>query len=247
MKMTLSSATALVALSASAFAADLPSRAAPTAAPVPVFTWTGFYAGGSIGGVNLRSKYDELTGYGTSGGFPLTRGKGNGILASVDAGYNYQVGNIVFGLEGDIGLSTARANGSLVNRFPTYIETNYLHARLSALATLRGRVGFAYDRVLVYATGGLAVAKLRLEGDHEAPVSIDPNVTNGIAAVNGWRAGWVVGGGAEYALTSKVSFRVEGLHLGLAGETTGRAGNGCRFAFKKSGTTVVRTGLNYKF
>ena len=126
MKNILLSSVAVMGLTAGALAADLPSRRAPAPyVAVPVFTWTGFYAG-----VNAGYGFD--VGRATQGPFPLggnvgtnpalpagtivtpgTRGGRDGFVGGGQVGYNYQFGNFVLGVEADIqGLATAKANAT---------------------------------------------------------------------------------------------------------------------------------------
>src|ERR1041385_5861634 len=105
--------SAAMLMSGAAFAADLPARMpakAPLYAPV-LYTWTGFYVGGNFGWG--WSTGDANT---TLGGVPGTvSGSGNGALGGVQAGYNWQTGALVLGVEADIQLSGARANFNGVN------------------------------------------------------------------------------------------------------------------------------------
>ena len=91
------------ALSLPALAADLPDRMEPVApvAYVPVFTWTGFYLGGELGWIQTNPRY-------TAGAvllgapFIVTSGSDkNGLSYGILGGYNYQVGQLVLGIEGD--------------------------------------------------------------------------------------------------------------------------------------------------
>lgn len=153
-RVALLSATAgCVALTAQA--ADLPRRAPPPPAPLalPVFTWTGFYAGlnagyafhaGSSG--HTDPTYGAVTGGARSGGFA-----GGGQI-----GYNYQFApgsGLVIGVETDIqGASFAKADAAYLGTTPYYS----VRPSPDYFGTVRGRLGYAFDRVLVYGTGGFA-------------------------------------------------------------------------------------------
>jgi outer membrane immunogenic protein len=113
---------------------------------VPFFTWNGFYAGINAGyGFGTSKWTDSVTGVST-GGFDI-----NGALIGGTAGYNTQLGGFVLGIEGDIGGSFIK--GATASSCITTCETSN-----HWLATLRGRLGYAFDRFLPYVTGGAARA-----------------------------------------------------------------------------------------
>jgi outer membrane immunogenic protein len=157
-----------------AAAADLSTYSPPPAAtysPVPAFTWTGPYAG--------------LTGgYGWGSGTAST----NGWLGGGFIGYNLQTNqNLVVGIEGDVTF-TGKSGGN-----GTTTITNGWNS------TLRGRVGYAVDRFMIYGTGGLAVGGLSSTVPSESTTKV----------------GWTAGAGIETALTDKVTGRVEYRHTDL--------------------------------
>jgi outer membrane immunogenic protein len=178
MKKLLLSSVALLGLASGALAADLPSRRAPAPmiAAVPVFTWTGFYVGVNAGyGWNAN---DDIV----IGGVAYDLDDEGGFIGGAQAGYNYQIGSFVVGIEGD--LQYADLGGEL--------DSDDLDDDFSSdewFGTVRARAGVAFDRALVYATGGFAFAD-------------DAN-------------GWTVGGGVEYAFTNNLSAKVEGLYVNL--------------------------------
>jgi len=181
----------LMTAASSALAADLPSRRPPPPVytpPPPLFTWTGFYVGGQIG-----------YGWGRSGtaipGVSFTSSNPNGVVGGAHVGYNYQVNQLVFGLEGDVdgtGISKSVFDPVTATTFGT---------RIPVEGSVRGRVGYAWDRALFYATGGAAFADLEHSyiGGIGAPYY---NTSSG-------RVGWTVGGGVEYAITNNWSVRGE--------------------------------------
>jgi outer membrane immunogenic protein len=171
--------------SASAFAADLPTRA-PLPAPVALFTWTGFYLGGELGWIQTDPRY--TTGallLGTP--FAVTSGTNrNGVTYGALAGYNYQAGNLVLGIEGDF------AGWTVGTIHYTAITGDFLTAHSKWGGSIRGRLGYAVDHALFYLTGGAAF------------VSNETSIpTTGISiGGDGTRAGWTVGGGIDYAFTN---------------------------------------------
>ena len=209
----------LVLAATSAVAADLPRGMPPTKAPayVPVagYTWTGFYAG--ING-----------GYGFGGSNWSAFGTDtdvSGGLVGITAGYNWQAGNLVFGLEGDMDWSNIR--GSFVSAAcPTGCET-----KNNWLGTFRGRLGYAVDRVMPYVTGGLAV------GDVHATQA-------GIGSVSDTNAGWTIGGGIEAVIAPNWTAKLEYLYVDLGNVGCGTCLPASNVDFQAN---IVRAGLNLKF
>ena len=145
-------ATTASAVSVSAFSADLPARMEPVApvAYVPAFSWTGFYLGGELGWIQTNPKY--TTGALLLGApFVVTSGSDkNGLTYGVLAGYNYQVGQLVLGVEGDF-------QGWTVGKIRyTAITGDFLTAHSKWGGSVRGRLGYAVDHALFYVTGGAA-------------------------------------------------------------------------------------------
>lgn len=215
MKKTLALGFTVLALTAgSAFAADLPNRKnapQPYVAAAPAYNWTGGYAG-----VNAGYGFGSFSG-GAGGQFKDP----SNFVGGVQAGYNQQLPNkFVVGAEADFDYSALEGKASSTG-------TAGNKARLDTLATVRGRVGYAFDRVMPYVTAGYA-------GGNEK-VTI-PGSNNS----SGWRNGYAVGAGVDYAITNNVSARVEGLYVALENKTTavGKLGNDLG---------IVRTALNYKF
>ena len=230
MRNILVASTAVLAFSASAFAADLPSRAAPAAlAPAPIFTWTGFFAGANAGFIDSKTASTDLDDAWAAG--ETIHNSGSGVLGGVQAGYNLQTGALVFGLETDIAATSADPKGTTHgNR----VESG----RTSALGTVRGRVGLAYDHTLFYVTGGLAYA------------DVSNSISNGAvtASTSGWRTGWTLGGGVETAIAPHWTVKVEGLYYNLGTANAQFTEISTPYAFKtKNDGALARVGVNYKF
>lgn len=184
MRKILLTSVALLATSASAFAADLPSRRAPPPAyipPPPIFTWTGVYIGGQIGYMWGR---EPATFFSSSP---------SGVVGGAHIGYNYQVAQFVFGLEGDVN-GTSYSGSAATGFGPIFAST-----KIPVDGSVRGRVGYAWDRTLIYATGGAAFADIK--NTYLGPA--------GFASTSRSRVGWTVGGGVEYAITNNWSVRAE--------------------------------------
>jgi outer membrane immunogenic protein len=218
-----------VALATGAHAADLGAQPAYKA-PAP-WNWTGFYVGGTIGGVWSSSESSNDT-FGIGGATDMSA---TGVIGGVEGGYNYQIGHAVFGVEGDISWSSLNAAASAA---PDPVSQTY-SSRLNALATVRGRIGWAFDRLMVFGTGGAAFANLRDQFVWNSVMSTGPGADV---------AGWTAGAGVEYALTNNWTVKAEYLHIGLPDRTvTAFTGDiPYSFAFKNS-FDIGRVGINYKF
>jgi outer membrane immunogenic protein len=220
MKRLLLALVSVAALTGTAAAADL-SRPAPVPyykAPVvaPAFSWTGFYIGLNGGGGFGRSAWDRTGSFNTSGG-----------LVGGTIGYNYQIGQTVVGIEGDI--DWADINGTTNNACALGCKTSD-----SWLSTVRGRLGYAADRFMPYITGGAAF------GDIKAS-------TPGFAGANSDRAGWTLGAGLEFAVAQNWSVKAEYLYVDLGKFNCG-ASCGLAVTDNVSFTTnLIRAGVNYHF
>jgi outer membrane immunogenic protein len=255
--------TAIAALLAGgpALAADQKVKAPLyTKAPIiPVFSWTGFYLGANAGGHWGRDNISTTT----SANFDLASRtaidlaspntlKPEGWLAGVQVGYNMEVNHVVLGLEGDADWLNGTSSRSLVfpGPSPTAGDTLSNSTQGTFLATLRPRLGFAYDRTLFYVTGGLAVGTVK---------TTDSMTVGGGAVLESTsdtktRTGWTAGGGFEYAFTDNWSAKVEVLHVDLGG--TYDAGIPCVVGCGAAATDIVvhhkytdniaRFGINYR-
>lgn len=234
--------TAATLFACAAQAADLPRVAPPPMPPsLPIFTWTGFYAGVNAGYATGTGRsgftdptYGQVTGGGRSGGFA-----GGGQI-----GYNYQFtpgSGFVVGMEADIqGLAAAKADAAYLGGVPFY----NVRPSLDYFGTVRGRVGYTFDRVLIYGTGGFAFGGgSRASAAAAYPYTL-PDTT---------RTGYAVGGGAEYAFTEKLSAKVEALYVrlgrGVAAATYFNASTAAYYGTGRedAGFAVVRAGVNYRF
>jgi len=220
MKRTVAAMTAVIAVglaAASANAADLSRRPPPQypvkADVVRVFDWTGFYVGVNAGYGWGKSNYD----FGTE----LDRISTKGALVGGTIGYNYQVGQVVFGIEGDMDWQDAKGSGPCL--------AGLCDTKSRWIATARGRLGYAFDRFMPYVTGGAAFADLR--------TSIP-----GVGVNSDTRTGWTVGGGAEYAFAPNWTVKAEYLFADLGKFNCVACGANVKF-----NENIVRAGLNYKF
>jgi outer membrane immunogenic protein len=217
-------ALAMVVISLPSRAADMPIKGYRPAV-VAYYNWTGFYLGANGGyGFGTTQWTDPSTPgpAGTTGSF-----KTKGSVFGVTAGYNYQLGSVVLGVEGDYDWSSIK--GTTTSATCPGCETSN-----SWLATFRGRVGYAFDRWLPYLTGGLAY------GDIKA--------TNLGVSETTTKMGYTVGAGLEYAFLSNWSAKIEYLYVHLNdGSCNVPCGSPVTPIDVKFNTNLIRAGLNYKF
>jgi outer membrane immunogenic protein len=296
MTKLLTSLAAFTALTAAASAADLPRRAAPPPVftPVPVFTWTGAYFGINAG-YAFDASSNANRGFVQTGTDPVALTPGGfvpyralaplgssliysdssreGFTGGGQIGYNWQItpgSGVVVGFEADaqyldFGRRARFATNALAVN-PGFVPVNGTLNTIDFFGTVRGRLGYAFDRTLVYATGGFAYATGTDEG---ARVGLQ----NFAGRRDDFKTGWTVGGGVEYALptdsflnffrSSAVTLKVEGLYVNLddnrnratpplVGAAISPVGLLPVYSLtsasrNENAFAVVRAGLNYKF
>ncbi len=232
MKKTLLAATAFTALSFSAFSADLPARTFAPVAPAPIFSWTGFYVGTNAGFIRSMAAATEEGG-GLFWGGDKIDSSGSGVLGGIQAGYNYHLGAIVFGLEADLAATSADAKNT------THVYRADQH-KTSALGTVRGRVGYAFDRTLLYVTGGLAY------GNVKNSVANIFFLTPPNAETSGWRTGYAVGGGVETAINAHWTVKAEALYYNVGSSSAQFVCCSFTVPFKtKNDGALARVGVNF--
>ena len=319
MKKLLLSSVALLGVTVGAGAADLPRRAAPIApmyAPVPVFTWTGFYVGVNAGYGWGSDEGDHFGGFHDPGlvaprfgggvvpvvpqfsgnfgphhhGVFGDGGNRDGFLGGVQAGFNWQLtpgSGLVLGVEADIqwadfggGRTSVFGGDNFGNAVPAGFAVGVPNVGIAPVVagapgnvaffhhghglgrggsdwfgTARVRVGWAFDRMLVYATGGLAFTEdntknhfgfggLTSGAQITGPFYVGPNSASFGATVSnsgghfGRRGsddfGWALGGGVEWAFTNNLTLKLEGLWVNFDGGDNGR---GCCVAGQVVGVT----------
>jgi outer membrane immunogenic protein len=185
---------------------------------VPIFNWTGFYVGLNGGYGWASSQWSGPANFEVSP---------NGWMVGGTAGYNLQAGSVVFGVEGDIDYMDL--NGTADSAVCTGCLT-----KDTWLATLRGRVGYAFDRWLPYITGGGAWGNVYL--------------STPVGSVENTKGGWTAGAGIEYAFAEQWSAKLEYLYVDLGSATCGVASCGLAtdeaVSFKAN---LIRAGLNFRF
>lgn len=211
--------------------APLPPRAPATYIPAvaPVYNWGGVYVGINGGWGFGSSDWTDNDGY-TSGRF-----NPDGFLIGGTLGFNFQTGGFVFGVEGDgdwtdINGNTGGGCGGLPGGGGVTCET-----KNDWLATIRGRLGYAFDRVLLYGTAGGA------GGNVESGFS-------GGSFDSSDKFGWTVGGGLEFGITPNLTAKVEYLYVDLGSGSCSSSCAGLNTPVSVSFTqSLVRAGLNAKF
>jgi outer membrane immunogenic protein len=258
-----------------------PALAAPPA-PVP-YSWTGFYVGANLGGAWGRfgsstavdcnvpsftppSTFSYLCNTGFPGDAALVSAAGSGrfdasgFTGGLQAGYNWQIANVVVGLESDFGAfrldGSRQASGTLVQIWTGTPFTVTNAASTDWLFTFRGRVGVAaVPNLLTYVTGGLAVTRIATATSY-----VDDNTTflGPVAGSYGGSAvktGYTVGVGAEYALANNWTVKAEYLYLNFGsvfanGTIRDRLGQGYSQALSTRAdltANIARLGVNRKF
>jgi opacity protein-like surface antigen len=253
MKRILLVSSCLILLSTVARAADYPVPAtlpsAPPAAPI-AYSWTGGYVGAQVGyafGDNASS-FTFLPEALGAFGLPAATGlRSSGVTGGAQGGYDYQIGKVVVGTESDISWIDRRASvgaaGSALDGTPFSSVTIQ---KLDWLGTSRMRLGVTpFDRLLVYATGGVAYGHVTAATTVSFPGITYANEQSRL------QVGWTAGAGAEYAITNSLSAKIEYLYYDLGGATVVGLPNPINPPFETQTHFdmtghLVRAGLNYK-
>jgi outer membrane immunogenic protein len=232
-------------------AADLPRKApvAPIVAAPAVTNWTGFYVGGHAGWI--RSDVDAAVTFPGLVFDPFaTSFDASGLMLGGQLGVNYQIGSWVLGLEAD--LSWTNLDGGTTRETTPFLvlvgPINYTATQeMDWFGTVRGRIGFAANNLLIYATGGVAFAEL--DASSAMTLVVPPPVFVGSASTT--KAGWTLGGGLEWAFAPNWSMKGEYLYYDL-GDTTlttldpTAPGTAVVTRFDNTGH-ILRLGVNYRF
>ena len=263
-------ALALVAFAGSALADGMVVRAAPPPPPPPPAErcapgpWTGFYVGGNLGWAQLDGEFHDRDQF-----FSKQRrfdDDEDAFTAGVQTGYNLQCGNVVFGVETDINWVDFDSDDDKFGhkRF-NWATKSWERQRFNLdrsmdwFGTIRGRIGWTNDRIMVYATAGAAYTELnrghRGIGRDGWGWSDLHNDSDDVT----W--GWVGGGGVEWLWSPNLSFKAEALWIDFESgdndaviEFTKGKGKPWEYSWHEKkrfdhddDMVVVRVGLNYKF
>lgn len=207
MKSSIISAAALAVfagmiVTAPANAADLDFMPPPPPPPMPlVYDWSGFYVGAHVGwgeanfgGVSDSSELPDAPEFAHF----LGDLDPNGVVGGVQGGFNWQINSFVLGLEGDISFTDWNDDQDK--------SDDVISVDVDYLGSVRGKAGFAFDRVMIYGTGGLAFTDASFTLDNDTD-----DVDSESGGVDFDDLGWVIGGGADWAVTDAISVGAVGL------------------------------------
>ena len=238
MQKILLTATMIVSVvSGSALAADMPPPGPAqvyTKAPMimPMYSWTGCYVGGNIGGVWATTNWTVA-----ANGQAITNQNISSFLGGGQVGCNYQISTFVFGVQGDY--DWTNANTATADMAAVALTD---HTNIKSLASVTGRVGYAWDRFLGYVKGGGAWEK--------ETYSTTVNVTGAtFSTASETRTGWTIGVGGEYGFTDWLTGFAEYDYYGF-GTTTNTFTTivpSTQLANIKETQSVAKAGFNFKF
>lgn len=196
------------------------------AQPAPaVYDWTGFYLGGHLG-------YGKAT-FSTNShvGRDMMETKPSGFIGGGHAGYNWQINSFVLGLEGDVDGASWHEK--------RFFDTagRFIENKVNLMASLRGRLGMAFQNLHLYFTGGLGYTSAKFLGHSPG------GTEHGDGKINKW--GGVLGGGAEWKLNRNWSVRGEALWYNVGAVRTFGSDHTWRHEFKN--VSQVRGGLTFHF
>jgi outer membrane immunogenic protein len=215
-------ASALLVLPFAAEAADVPMKnfyKSPPRSVTAFYNWTGLYAGFNLGYGSGTSAWDV----------PAVTLRPKGMMYGATLGYNWQMGSIVYGVEGDFNFSTMKESAACDVGVTCETKNTWL-------GTARGRIGYAFDRFLPYVTAGGAFGNIKATRSDIL----------GVTSASATKFGWAFGGGLEYAFLSNWSAKLEYLYVDLGkfdcGISCGAVPDNVSFK-----ANLLRFGLNYKF
>lgn len=205
--------------------------------------WSGFYLGGHLGYGQSRVQADFAV---PPVSVLSTDDTLRGGLFGGQVGYNFQRGALVLGIEADAAASTQKTDTTHVCPAPACGALNLSFANeqeMTWVATLRGRAGFAFDRWLVYGTGGVG------GGGFKSKHSVSTTLSSVTKIETNDQLAWVAGAGVEVALNSSWSVKFEYLYMELPDlkSTYSLAGVGLITETDRVSQQIVRAGINYRF
>jgi outer membrane immunogenic protein len=245
---------ALASVTIPAGAADMPMKAPPVAAPPPPFSWTGCYIGGNLGGkwgsIEGGARHDVAPLFPAGALFPFDGDSETGFVYGGQIGCAWQTGTFVWGIEGDFNGTDISADFVVPpggGPLGLFLPGDRFSISNDWQASIRGRLGWAFDRFQIYATGGVAWANFNVD------VALLPTLgTPGlIASRDNTLTGWTVGGGIEWAFTPNWSLGVEYRFSQFDGDDNNFGTiPGTLVAFRSSAeleTHELTARLNYRF
>ena len=256
-KLLLASSALVFAGSAGAADLRMPVKAAPVVAAVP-YTWTGCSVGGHLGAGWNRSSFTDPGNPEFFFGFPTPTlapagssigvNSSAGVLGGVQAGCDYQfASNWVIGIGGDVAWTDIHGAAN----DPFFVGKNGapvpLSTRTEAIASLTGRLGYAWDRYLIYGKAGGAWARDRYSITNLNCTFLATCNLSGSTD----RAGWTAGVGLEWAFAPNWSALVEYNHYGFGNNSVSFTDPALPFLLLRydvrQDIDVVKVGINYRF
>jgi outer membrane immunogenic protein len=245
---------ALLGLTDLSLAADLPMKAPPMIAP-PAYNWNGFYVGANVGYGWEHSTIDSFNSVGVLQ--DIVTGNGNGVFGGFQAGYNWQMSpNWLIGGEADwegSGISRSTFACTATGCAQSNNHTN-------DFGTIRGRIGYVWNNILLYGTGGLAFTDISTDraivcvvaGGGTCPGGPSPSPLTGmVARATGISTGWAAGGGIEWMILPNWTAKVEYLRLEFHDVGSDFTYPGFATAFRHTNAhdsyDTVKVGVNYLF
>jgi opacity protein-like surface antigen len=191
--------------------------------PVPFYDWTGVYFGANLG--YASATINDTT---TSGG--IIEPNDDGFVGGGQLGANFQYRHTVFGVEVDADATSQKTSSSA------------LTASMPSFATARARIGYAYDRIHYYLTGGAGYVQFSSSGTTTSSTGAPVSTTG-----SSRRTAWIAGAGSESAVTPNVILRFEFLYLQLLDNTQNSASAVQVTSSERVYNLIGRVGLSYKF
>lgn len=231
-KICLGIASLAALIGSPALAADMAVKAPPV-----VWSWTGFYLGINGGGAWGHTAWQY-----TTAPFNTANQSSSGGIFGGTIGYNWQVDpRWVLGVEGDV--DWARINGSTACPSAVFSCQSQIKA---PFGTARGRVGWTWDRVMLYGTAGGAWSNVTIQTvNSTGPNACTNGGTSATCGTTNNRFGWTAGAGVEAMLWWSLSGKVEWLYYDLGSGTYGVDGG--LFVNARETGNMVRAGLNWHF
>lgn len=257
MKRSLVAGAVLTCLvTSSAVAADMPTKGRPSFGNPSraCANFGGFYVGGQVGAASYNHTFNDEDAFAIEFiDFFLPRSvshTGRGWLAGAQAGYNWQSGCTVFGIESDWAWTNAKASSFLRdgdNPLGEITDSVTVTSKMRWFGTTRVRTGVVVDSLLLYVTGGLAYANFKRDlrfSEFEDPVETFSRSRT--------RFGWAAGAGTEWAINANWTLKSEFLYMAFQKdetiETSQIIAEGVQTRFKHDDSAwIARLGLNYRF
>jgi outer membrane immunogenic protein len=229
----------VLAMAGGALAADaVIYDPAPGVPIVSGYNWSGFYVGAHAGYGWAKSETDDIFAYDL---------EPEGWLGGLQAGYNHQFeNNVVIGLEADVSFGDLNDESLVLAPIgdpPIFFIPNTASAEIKAMGTIRGRIGYAFDRILPYVTGGIGWAHQEVAYAQDLGFGFFTNIDEAETHI-----GWTLGAGLEAALSDRWTTKVEYLYSDFGSKNyVGTSSFGPFPASIDLQAQTVKIGLNYKF